>query len=50
MVRVAEHIAQTMNSIASNLDEQEIHAQLNELERLVNEANANPKDEKSKTI
>ena len=49
-VRVAEHIAQTMNSIASNLDEQEIHAQLNELEKLVNEANANPKDEKSKTI
>jgi truncated hemoglobin YjbI len=37
-VRVAEHIARTMNSIASNLDEKEIHAQLNELERLINEA------------
>lgn len=36
-VRVAEHIARTMNSIASNLDEKEIHAQLNELERLINE-------------
>ena len=37
-VRVAKHITLTMNSIVSNLDEQEIHAQLNELERLVNEA------------
>ena len=37
-VRVAEHIAKTMNSIASNIDEKEIHAQLDELERLVNEA------------
>jgi hypothetical protein len=37
-VRVAEHIAKTMNSIASNIDEKEIHAQLNELERLINEA------------
>jgi hypothetical protein len=49
-VRVAEHIAKTMNSIASNIDEKEIQAQLNELERLVNEANANPKDGKPKTI
>ena len=32
-VRVAEHIAR-----ASNIDEKEIHAQLNELERLINEA------------
>ena len=37
-VRVAEHIAKTMNSIPSNIDEKEIHAQLNELERLINEA------------
>jgi hypothetical protein len=37
-VRVAEHIARTMNSIASNIDEKEIHTQLNELQRLVNEA------------
>ena len=36
-VHVAEHIAKTMRSIASNLDEKEIHAQLNELQRLVNE-------------
>jgi hypothetical protein len=27
-----------MNIIASNIDEKEIHAQLNELERLINEA------------
>ena len=37
-VRVAEHIALTMNIIASNIDKKEIHAQLNELERLINEA------------
>jgi len=37
-LRVAKHIALTMNSIASNIDEKEIQAQLNELERLVNEA------------
>jgi hypothetical protein len=37
-VRVTEHIALTMNIIASNIDEKEIHAQLNELERLINEA------------
>jgi len=49
-VRVAACVAQTMNKIASNIDEQEIQAQLNELERLVNEANANPKDGKPKTI
>jgi len=49
-VRVAACVAQTMNKIASNIDEKEIQAQLNELERLVNEANANPKDGKPKTI
>ena len=37
-LRVAKHIVLTMNSIASNIDEKEIHAQINELERLVNEA------------
>jgi hypothetical protein len=36
-VRVAACVAQTMNKIASNIDEQEINAQLNELERLVKE-------------
>jgi hypothetical protein len=35
---IAEHVALTMNSIASNFDEKEIHAKLNELERLINEA------------
>jgi ArsR family metal-binding transcriptional regulator len=37
-VTVAKQIVVTMNSIASNFDEQEIRAQLNELEKLVNEA------------
>lgn len=37
-LRVAEHIALTMSSIASNIDGKEIRVQLNELERLVNEA------------
>jgi hypothetical protein len=37
-LRVAKHIALTMSSIASNIDEKEIRVQLNELERLVNEA------------
>ena len=36
-VRVAACVAQTMNKITSNIDEQEIYAQLNELERLINE-------------
>ena len=37
-VAVAKQIVITMNSIASNFDEQEIHTQLNKLESLVNEA------------
>jgi hypothetical protein len=41
-VHVPEHIAKTMNNIASNLDEREINLQLDELEKLVNEANAKP--------
>ena len=36
-LRVAKHVTLTMSSIASNIDEQEIYAQLNELERLINE-------------
>ena len=36
-LRVAKHVTLTMSSIASNIDEKEIHAQLNELERLINE-------------
>ena len=42
-VRVADHIAKMMNSIASNLDEREINHQLDELEKLVDEATARPK-------
>jgi 7,8-dihydro-6-hydroxymethylpterin-pyrophosphokinase len=42
MVRVAEHIAKTMISIGSNIDEREINLQLDELKKLVNEATANP--------
>jgi hypothetical protein len=41
--RVAAYAAQTMNSIASNLNEQEIDAQLNELEELVKGTKANLK-------
>jgi ABC-type bacteriocin/lantibiotic exporter with double-glycine peptidase domain len=37
-VTVAKQIVLTTNSIASNFDEKEIHVQLNELERLINEA------------
>jgi hypothetical protein len=48
-VRVAEHIAKTMNSIGSNFDEREINHQLDELEGLVNEVAADPKDQKPKT-
>ena len=52
-VRVAEHVAKTMNSIASNFDEREIVAQLDDLERLVNEASTrtkkgNPEKERRK--
>jgi len=47
--RIAERIAKTMNSIASNFNEREINLQLDELEKLVNEANANYKDEKPET-
>jgi hypothetical protein len=37
-VTVVKQIVITMNSIASNFHEKEIHAQLNELESLINEA------------
>ena len=37
-LRVAKHITLIICSIASNIDEKEIYAQLNELQRLVNEA------------
>jgi uncharacterized protein YdaT len=38
--RVAAQAAQIMNSLGSNLDEREINTQLDELERLVKEANS----------
>jgi len=39
-LRVAEHTAQTIKSIASNLNEQEVYAKLDDLEKLLKEANA----------
>jgi phage terminase Nu1 subunit (DNA packaging protein) len=45
--RIAAYIAQILNSIASGFDEREIDTQLDELERLVNEAKAKAKDEKT---
>jgi hypothetical protein len=41
--RVAAYIAQIMNSVASGFDERQIDVQLDELERLVNEAKAKGK-------
>jgi len=41
--RVAAYTAQIMNSIAEGFDEREIDAQLDELERLVNEARSKAK-------
>jgi hypothetical protein len=46
--RVAAHAAQTMNNVTSNIDEREINAQLDELEKLVKEANTKPKKEPEK--
>lgn len=42
--RVAAYTAQIMNSIASGFDEKEVDVQLDELEKLVNEAKAKAKD------
>ena len=36
-LRIAEQAAKTIKNIATNIDEQEIKAQLNELEKLLNE-------------
>jgi len=47
-LRVAKHIALTMSSIASNLDEKEIHAKLNELERLINETKTTDQSQNEK--
>jgi hypothetical protein len=45
--RVAAYIAQIMNSVASGFDERQIDVQLDELERLVNEAKAKGKTGKT---
>ena len=42
--RVAAYIAQIMNSIALRFDERQIDVELDELERLINEAKAKGKD------
>jgi len=46
--RVAAYVAQIMNSVASGFDERQIDADLDELERLVNEAKAKAKSKKTK--
>lgn len=45
--RVAAYIAQILNSLAEGFDEREIDVQLDELERLVNEARAKAKNGKT---
>jgi len=46
--RIAAYIAQIMNSVALSFDERQIDVQLDELERLVNEAKAKAKTKKTK--
>jgi nitrous oxide reductase len=48
-VQVAAYIAQVVNSVCKGFDEREIDVQLDELERLVNEAKAKTKAGKTKT-
>jgi len=45
--RIAAYVAQVMNSIAHGFDERELDAQLDELERLVDEAQARAEDGKA---
>jgi hypothetical protein len=47
---VAARVAQIMNNVVSNFDEREIDVQLDELQRLVNETNANPKNGRFKRV
>ena len=47
-LHLAKHVALTMSSIASNIDEKEIHAQLNELERLINETKTTDQSQNEK--
>jgi len=44
-VQVTAYVAQVTNSVASGFDEKEIDVQLDELEKLVNEAKAKTKDD-----
>ena len=46
--RIAAYIAQIMNSVALSFDERQIDTDLDELERLVNEAKAKAKSKKTK--
>lgn len=46
--RIAAYTAQVINSVASGFDERQIDVQLDELERLVNEAKAKAKTKKTK--
>jgi len=46
--RIAAYIAQIINSVALSFDERQIDADLDELERLVNEAKAKAKTKKTK--
>ena len=45
--RIAAYVAQVMNSIAHGFDERDLDAQLDELERLVDEAQARTEDGKA---
>lgn len=46
--RIAAYVAQVMNSIAHGFDERDLDAQLDELERLVDEAQARTEDAKTR--
>jgi len=45
--RIAAYVAQVMNSIAHGFDERDLDAQLDELERLIDEAQARAEDGKT---
>jgi len=47
--RVAAYIAQIINSVASGFDEKQIDEDLNKLEKLINEATAKNKTQKTGT-
>jgi hypothetical protein len=47
MAPVAAHAAEAIKSVATNFDEQEVNAKLQELERIVDEAITRKEDEKN---